>query len=400
MQQENPSDIGIIYFGNDWFAENRTSSHHIARLLTEQYPLLYVESPGLRAPTMGARDIKKLFRKLKASLASPREIGERMWHVTVPQIPFRRFKLFSWVNACFARFIVKRAMRVLRSRRLVSWFVVPHPHALAGLLQEHLTVYYCVDDYASHPGMDVQAVRMMDEDLTRKADLIFAVSQPLVESKRSLNPNTIYSPHGVDAALFARATDPSTIVPDLARGLRHPIIGYYGVIGAWIDVPLLVFLAKSRPQWTFLLIGLISTDVSELRQCPNVTFVGPQPHPTLPNWAKAFDVAIVPMLHNRQVMNANPLKLREYLAAGKPVITVSTPATEVYADGVYLADTHLEFLNGIEHELATDSLERQAKRQALVASSTWEQRVREVNRVVVNALAAKGQQRRIADAIN
>jgi glycosyltransferase involved in cell wall biosynthesis len=239
-------------------------------------------------------------------------------------------------------------------------------------------------------------VKEMDEDLTRKADLVFAVSQPLVENKRRLNPNTFYSPHGVDIQLFSRATASETIVPEPARGLDHPVIGFFGVIGQWIDVPLLLFLARSRPEWTFLLVGLVDTDVSELKQLPNVVFVGPQPYLTLPNWAKAFDVGIIPTLRNPQRMNANPLKLREYLATGKPVVTVATPATEVFQDVVCLANTPPEFLQAIEHALATDSPAEQAKRQASVASATWEHRAGEISQIVVKALSMKNDTGRLS----
>ncbi len=389
MHKHTASDVGIVYFGNDWFAENRTSSHHIARLLNEQYPILYVETPGLRAPTATARDLRKLFRKFILMVQPPRQIGERMWHITVPQIPFRKFKMVERVNNWFARFAVRNAIQILRAERLVSWFVVPHPHALACRLGECLTVYYCVDDYASFPGMDAPIVRMMDEDLTRKADLIFAVSQPLVESKRLINPNTVYSPHGVDVALFGKAAQPETEVPGLARGLKHPVIGFFGVIGEWVDIPLMVFLAKARPEWTFLLIGLVSADVSELHRLPNVVFAGSQPYDSLPGWAKAFDVAIIPTLRNQQRMSANPLKLREYLATGKPVVTVSTPATEVFGEAVCLADAPPAFLEGIENELATDSPEKRAKRQALVKNTTWEQRVSEISSRLLAALPSK-----------
>ncbi|MGH9583318.1 MAG: glycosyltransferase [Bryobacteraceae bacterium] len=386
MRETKPSEIGIVYFGNDWFGESRTSSHHIARLLSEKYSVLYVDVPGLRAPAGTARDIKKLFRKLMLSLQPPRRIGDRLWHTTVPQIPFRKYKLCRRLNSWFGRFAVCRAVRVIGPKRLISWFTVPHPHALAGQFEESLIVYYCVDDYASFPGMDEHSVKAMDEDLTRKADLVFAVSPPLAESKRLLNPNTVYSPHGVDAALFGKAADPETEVPELARGLKRPVIGFFGVIGPWIDIPLLVFLAKSRPDWTFLLVGFLNTDAGDLKRLPNVVFAGSQPYESLPGWAKAFDIGMIPTLRNRQRMNANPLKLREYLATGKPVVTVSTPATEAFAGAVCLADTPAEFLNGIERELAADSPEKQARRRASVAHATWEQRVREIDSIAMNAL--------------
>ncbi|MEO8010539.1 MAG: hypothetical protein ABI650_02725, partial [Dokdonella sp.] len=81
---------GIVYFGNDWHAENRTSSHHIATRLARVAPLLYVSSPGMRAPQASGRDLRRLLRKLRASMQRPSRISGNLWHCTVPQLPFRR----------------------------------------------------------------------------------------------------------------------------------------------------------------------------------------------------------------------------------------------------------------------------------------------------------------------
>ena len=87
---------------------------------------------------------------------------------------------------------------------------------------------------------------------------------------------------------------------------------------------------------------------------PNVMFAGPQPYESLPEWAKAFDVAIIPYRLTHQVLHANPLKLREYLATGKPVVTVSTPAIRQFAGYVHVAESQEQFLNGIERALAEE----------------------------------------------
>src|SRR5438105_14711920 len=107
------SDLGIIYFGNDWAAENRTSSHHIAARLSERAPLLYIETPGLRAPKASSRDFRKLFRKLRQAVRRPRRIGPQTWHMTMPQIPFRRLPLAGKLNVALGAFLVRRALRFL-----------------------------------------------------------------------------------------------------------------------------------------------------------------------------------------------------------------------------------------------------------------------------------------------
>ncbi len=377
----------IVYFGNDWSAENRTSSHHIARRLGARCPLLYVEVPGLRAPKANGRDARKLWHKLIQAFQAPRAVGQQMWCITMPQLPFRRWAIVKLINRTLGGYLVRRAIRHLGFKRIVSWFLVAHAGPLAGRLSEDLAVYYCTDDYSTFPDVDRREVARMDEDLTRRADQIFVASSTLLSRKRELNSQVAHSPHGVDVELFGRASEPDAPIAEGARGLEHPVIGFFGLIEAWIDLELIAFLARSRPAWTFLLVGRVAVDAEELRRMPNVVLAGPQPYETLPQWAKAFDVAIIPYRLTEQVLHANPLKLREYLATGKPVVAVSTPAIRQFAEHVHIAEDRDQFLADIERALAEDSERDRARRIRAVAPLSWECRVEEVLRVVEQRLS-------------
>jgi glycosyltransferase involved in cell wall biosynthesis len=271
-------------------------------------------------------------------------------------------------------------------QELISWFVVPHPGPLAGSFGEKLVVYYCIDDYAALPGVDSGEVARMDENLTRRADQVFVASPALLESKKQLNPRTRHSPHGVDVELFAQAYDSFYAMADGAVGLRHPVIGFFGLIEAWIDLELIAYLAESRPQWTILMIGRLAVDCACVKHLPNVVFTGPKPYRTLARWARAFDVAILPYKRTRQVLNSNPLKLREYLATGKPVVGVPIPETLRFGDCVRIAGSPEEFLAAIEDALKSDSPADAERRMAAVADMSWDARVDEVLGVVQNRL--------------
>lgn len=384
-----PAGTGVVYFGNDWYAENRTSSHHVAVRLARRMPVLYVDSPGMRAPTTSGRDIGKALRKLAATFRRPIRVADNLWHCTVPQLPFRRLPGVAAFNRLFGAFAVRRAMRAIGMARPVSWFVVPHPGFLAGRLGESLCVYYCIDDYAAHPGVDAELIAAADDALSRRADLLFVAPPALLEHKRTLNPATVFSPHGVDAELFGRARDPATVVPEPARTLAKPVIGYFGSLHDWIDLELIDWLAQSRPHWSFLLVGHAAADVSRLRARANVVLAGARPYAELPGWAKAFDVAIIPYRLNRQVLNANPLKLREYLATGKPVVSVSNPEIEKFAHVVGIAHGREDFLARIEAALRDNTIEAESARIAAVAGETWDARVDAVVARVVAALQSR-----------
>ena len=382
-------DHCVIYFGNDWSGESRTSSHHLARRLAAVVPVLYVESPGMRAPQARARDFRKLFRKLAATLAPPVRVHDQLHILTLPQIPFRNLPGVGRINQWAGRLLLNRALRRLGFGQLISWFVVPHPGALAGRLGERLVVYYCIDDYAAFPGVDADSIQALDDALTRRADIVFVAPVSLLDAKRSLNGNVRFSPHGVDADLFAQADDPATVPAESAQGLRRPVIGYFGNIGPWIDRELLQHIARRRPEWTLLLVGHVTAPVDGLRECPNVIFAGQQPYETLPRWAAAFDVAVIPYLPTRQVKNANPLKLREYLATGKPVVSTTTPETARFAEVVALADTGEEFVAAIEAALAQDSPELHRRRQESVKGASWNDRFRQTAEAVDEVLAKR-----------
>jgi glycosyltransferase involved in cell wall biosynthesis len=368
----------FIYFGNDWFAENRTSSHHIAKRLGARFPMLYVEVPGLRAPKVNARDLHKLLKKLRMTFQPPQLVAPHFWRMTLPQIPFRRFAAIRAVNRAFSRTLIRRAIRRLGFHDAVAWFHVPHPGFLARQLGEKLTVFYCIDEYSKLPDVDGTTVQAMDDELTAAADLVFTCNQSLLETHRSLNANIHVSPHGVDTELFAQANSPDTQVPEETKGWPRPIIGFWGLVDRWVDLAILEHIARTRPDWTILLIGRVAVDVSALRHMSNVVFAGVKPYSELPKWAKVIDVCILPFTQTSLMLQSSPLKLREYLAAGKPTVAAPLPEAKLLGKVVQTAEDGPGFVRAIEEALAADSPELVALRQKAVERNTWDATVANV----------------------
>ena len=373
----------ILYFGNDWFAENRTSSHHIARWLAQEYSVYYIECPGMRAPQGSGRDIKKTIQKLLRSARGPVSVPGGLKVKTLLQIPFHRFTSVRWLN----RRLIFASIAWLRwcegIRKPITWFTIPHVPSLVGSMGEELSVYYCTDDHGALPGVNERAVRAMDEETTRRASLVFVTSETLLERKRSLNPNVFVSPHGVHVEHFGKAQDEGLPVSADVAGLPRPVIGFFGVIEPRIDVELIDYLAQQRPQWTFLLIGRIAVPPHLLPRRSNVHFVGKRPYESLPSYGRIFDATIIPYRQNRFNFHANPLKLREYLAMGKPVVSVRTPEIEKYADVVEIADSHEDLLLCLDKVLqSVDSRDSIRRRMSRVASESWEDRFQAIHETV------------------
>jgi glycosyltransferase involved in cell wall biosynthesis len=369
----------ILYFSNDWNAENRTSSHHIARRLARQHEVYYIECPGMRKPRRSGRDMRRVLQKMWRSLRGAREVLPGLKVRTLLQIPLHRFRVVRWLNAQLIVWSVRWLMFRHGIRQPIIWFVAPHVASLIGRLGESLSVYYVTDDHASMPDIDRDSMRAMDEKLTREASVVFVASDTLLERKRAMNPNTHYSPHGVDVEHFRRACDPTGRMPDDIRPLRHPIIGFFGLIEHWIDLELVAHLAEQRPAWTFVMIGRVAVSEELVPKLPNLLFLGKRNYEELPDYGSHFDAAIIPYRMTYQVLHANPLKLREYLAMGKPIVSVATPATEAFAEVIEIGRTADEFLAKLDKVIGLpDTPEAIQRRLDRVAASSWDSRVTEV----------------------
>src|SRR5437899_338947 len=220
----------IVDFGNDLSAENRTSSHHIAQWLARRHRVYYVECPGLRAPNASGRDLKKIFVKLWRGLRGVRTAEGGIKVRTLLQFPFHRFAFVRWLNRLLVTATLRWMMWREGIRNPVSWCTAPHLAGVVGRLGEKLSVYYCTDDYATFPNVDPRAVRAMDDELARTADVVFVTAESLLERKLAVNPNAYFSPHGVDVELFGRAQDERLAVPADTAQLRGPVVGFFGLI--------------------------------------------------------------------------------------------------------------------------------------------------------------------------
>jgi glycosyltransferase involved in cell wall biosynthesis len=380
----------FIYFGNDWFAENRTSSHHIAKRLGARFPVLYVETPGLRAPKVNTRDLRKLLKKLRMTFQKPQLVAPHFWRMTLPQIPLRRFAIVRAANRIFSRWMIRKAIRRVGFNEAVAWFHVPHPGFLAKNLGEKLTLFYCIDDYSKLPDVDGVSVQAMDDEITAAADIVFTCNQSLLEARRPLNANIHLSPHGVDTEVFALAASMETKIPDELNLCSRPIIGSWGLLDQRIDLGILEHIAQARPAWTILLIGYVSVDASALRRLPNVLFAGVKPYADLPKWAKAIDVCILPYTQTLLNLQSSPLKLREYLASGKPIVSVPLPEAMLLGNAVQTAVDGPGFVHAIEAALAADTPELAALRQKAVEANTWEATVENVLAKIQAELLRRG----------
>ena len=366
----------LLCFSHDWSGDP-LSKTHLMRLLARDNRILWVNSIGYRAPVASRRDFSRAFKKLAAIASEPLREAEPNIHVLNPLvIPAYGRPWVRGLNRRLLRHQVLRAMRRLGFRRPMNWIFNPAAAVIAGSLGEDQLIYYCVDEYAAFTGVDGNALAALEMDLLKKAGLVITSAAALCESKRTHNANTVLVRHGVNWKHFRRALDPRTAVPADVAAIRGPILGYFGLMADdWIDLDLMAHLAQRLPDVSIVMLGKVTMDVSRLKQYPNIHFLGRKTYESLPAYCKAFSAALVPFPLNEVTRNANPLKAREYLAAGLPVVSTALPEVEVLG-GCRIGRDADDFVEQIRAALADPG--PAAARSDLVRHESWEARLAEI----------------------
>lgn len=380
-------DQEIVYIGNDWFADNRTSSHQIARLLAQHNRMLYVEAAGQRAPTASKRDLAKILAKLKKAWSNPERVTDNV-HVYSPLIvPFHGSALARRINRAALGASIRRACRQVGFKKPILWVILPHYSSIVETVPNAGIVYYVVDEYSAMPGVDPARIREMERLVLEKANVVFAISEPLVASKGQSNPNTYFSPHGVETTHFARAYYEALARPRELDGIKSPIVGFFGLIEDWLDFELLEYLARERPQYAFVMVGRVARDVSRFARLNNVVFLGKKSYEDIPSFLRAFDVCHIPFELSDVILNSSPLKLKEYLAGGKPVVSVAIDEVRKLDGLVYVATDRESYLAAIDRALAEDSPERAQARVRAMESESWQSKVETISERVARHIA-------------
>jgi glycosyltransferase involved in cell wall biosynthesis len=297
-------------------------------------------------------------------------------------IPFHGSRLARWLNRRILAWSLRRACRQLSFKKPITWTFVPSSADVAGALGERLVIYHCVDEFSQFTGSNQTAILEMERSLLEKADMVVVSSSRLYETKHRYNPNTFLVTHGVDVAHFQSACASTVQAPADCADLKRPVIGFVGTVADWVDLEVIRYLAASRPEWSLLLVGDVQTDTSALRGLPNVHLLGRRSYESLPAYCKAFDVAILPFVVNELTVAANPLKLREYLAAGLPVVATPLPEVLKLNGLVRLARTPGEFLDRIEGLLKEGRRGPDPAVSILMERESWDQKVEELSGII------------------
>ncbi|MBN1341539.1 MAG: glycosyltransferase [Phycisphaerae bacterium] len=365
----------VLCFGDsDWWYHNRGHADmQFMRRFARHWPVLYVNSLGMKTP--GASDgrmfLRRVSRKAKSVARYYRKGGEGFGVLSPIFLPvFDGAFGHSLTRALGLQ--ITAALRALGMHRPLVWVACPSAVDVLDKIPRGGLVYQLSDCYSALRGASATQAARMEAALAQQADLVVCSSLSLVERARHLYRRGEYVDHGVDFDRFAAAgsvPDP----PEEVRDLPSPIVGFFGNLdGNTVDRALLDAIIRSRPEYRFVLVGPMSREFESLRAHGNLTHVPQKPYCEIARYGAAFDVAIMPWLRNEWIHHCNPIKLKEYLSLGKPV--VSTPFPELRRCGglCYEATDAVTFAAAIDRALAEDDPARRAERRAWASPHTWD----------------------------
>ena len=370
----------LIVFAEDW-GGLPSSTQHLISQLAAQRKIVWINSIGLRQPSLNWRDVKRAANKFFTSNSpskSSNDLPGNNFHIINPRtFPAPRSRFARWLAMQLLILQIKPVVQRAGLHKPILWTSLPTAVDVAGKLGESALIYYCGDDFSALAGVDHDTVNKREAELADKADLILCASEKLIH--KFSNSPTFLLPHGVDFSLFSTPTQRATDLPDDGR----PIAGFYGSISEWLDIKLLVQTIQQMPDWHFVFIGKAVVDISQLSCLKNVLLLGERAHECLPSYCQHWTASILPFVNNAQIEACNPLKLNEYLAAGRPIISTSFPAMEPFmglVQTVNCSHSMIEALTASE-QLNTLPAFESALRNT-VADNSWEARAWQVSQLM------------------
>jgi glycosyltransferase involved in cell wall biosynthesis len=364
----------LLVFADDW-GRHPSSCQHLVRRLLPRYSVHWVNTIGTRTPRLDLATLKRGLEKLRHWSRSEQQTA------AVPNLHVHSPRMWPWFTSAFDRWL-NRGLLLRQLRRLVSSLpeppvavtTLPLTADLLGALPVRRWVYYCVDDFSQWPGLDHEPLRRMEEPLVKKADVLIAVSEHLQDKLARMGRTAHLLTHGVDLECWR--SPPDGPVPEL-DGLERPLVVFWGVIDRRMDMTWVRCLAGALTRGTIVLVGPQAEPDEGWLEVPRVHRVGPLPFERLPAVGREAAVLIMPYRDAPVTQAMQPLKLKEYLATGKPVVVRDLLANRAWADCLDLADEAWKFAEAVCRRLETGLPEEQRRARARLAEESWEHKARQ-----------------------
>jgi glycosyltransferase involved in cell wall biosynthesis len=360
----------LLVFADDW-GRHPSSCQHLIRHLLPRHEVHWINTIGTRPPRFNWDTVRRGWEKIRhwSRRSGQGEALPTNLHVHNP-------RMWPWFRSTWDRRLNRRllgryltALAEALPTPPVAITTLPLVADLVGLLPVRRWVYYCVDDFSEWPGLDGDTLRRMEEVLVRRADTLIAVSENLRDRLAGMGRASHLLTHGVDVDFWRRPQSGVTI-PQLAQ-LERPLVVFWGVVDRRMDVAFVRRLDAEMTCGTLVFAGPESDPDPALGQCRRLVRLGSLPFEQLPALAHEAAVLIMPYADLPVTRAMQPLKLKEYLATGKPVVVRDLPATREWADCLDVADTAEMFARAVKLRLTTRLAETEEAARARLAGESW-----------------------------
>lgn len=377
----------VCFAGEDWWYHHPHSKNHILKRLAKHNRVLFVNSITMGLPSMGNPDFfHKIRRKLRSYLRWLRKVPEGLWVMSPINVPLYGSPFVRALNRLLLVLQLRLVMFFLNLRRPIVWVAIPTAADLVNSLGAKLLVYQVSDkyDFNEDSALSRAVIRDMDTRLKKQAAVVMYSGRKLFEEAEPRH--RYFLEQAVDYERFANL--PSETPPDIAA-IPRPVLGYIGAVDWYtMDIPLIEHVAKVRPDWHWVFIGSKSNVVK--LSAPNIHFLGTKPYSELPKYYNHIDACVLPWVQDNVFTNyGSAIKVREYLATGKPVV-ISPLYEYLQTPGVRIYRSTDEFIALVADALACDTPRERRLRQDAVRDSTWDVRAREVASLFRRLLNGQG----------
>lgn len=398
--QDDASPGYVCFSAQDWWYHNRAhSDFQLMRRVAENRTVLFVNSIGMRMPLPG-RSPGALRRIVRKAASMARRLQTPLpdvpgFHVLTPVLlPFYGSRLGRTVNAWAVRAQVARAERSLGIDQPLVVATIPTAWEVVRRLPHRSLVFNRSDKHSAFDEVDRAYIGSLEQALLEEADHVLYVSHELLaEEADTAGDRAHFLDHGVDLELFRPR--PATEEPEDLRAIPHPRIGFFGGFDDYIiDFDLLERLARELPDAHLVLIGDATCPMTRFDSLPNVHWLGHRPYEDIPRYGSGFDVALMPWLDNEWIRHSNPIKLKEYLALGLPVVSTDFPEAHHHTPWITIAAGADNFVAQVRAALDDHDELARARRRASVTGDSWDARSRELMKLCeLGSPAAPGERR-------
>jgi glycosyltransferase involved in cell wall biosynthesis len=379
----------------DWAFNWQLPQEVVSAFAASGNHVLFVENTGVRRPSLkDASRLRARFLNWRHADHGIRTVAEGLDVFSPLLVPLPYSRIAGFINArVFAR-AVRRWLANNRRGPLIVITFLPTPLArgVIRLLDPALVVYYCADRFAeSSPG--ARRLHHSERALFGEADLVLTTSRSLQAAAVKVSSHAELLTCGVRSAEFAQARQSGDAAPAVFRDLARPVIGFAGSLRNELDLAMLSDVVELAPEMNFVLAGPVSSDLRRLSSRPNVRLVGGLSHQEVMHYLAHFDVGTLPYALNAFTAALMPMKLKEYLAAGLPV--VSTPIPEVchfaeqHPGVVDFAKDAPTFVAALRAAVGANGTEAIAHRMEIARSYDWSEQMSRMSEMMEAALAAK-----------